>query len=295
LGAPPLRQALLTFSILLCGFGAYGYFLHPRSANLATELFALFGFALTVLVACYPALFASSESRDYNESAKSSPPPIARETIAPTATGSALYSIPATRGFALLGHAALLFIGTFYYLSSGIYYVTSVQAAQSITDKWALFLIPANILLVIGLPGFHAAQSAKSGHISLVGCILWGTSALVGSLALWSAASGTAYQQNGQLRHAVWQLTAAGDWIEIAASVLLFFAIRRAKVFPSWTAYVMLLGIIVNLIWIEVGDTTASADLVQRLGAFAGAIAGGVFGWYLLKPHFRPGFGVFRQ
>jgi hypothetical protein len=67
-------------------------------------------------------------------------------------------------------------------------------------------------------------------------------------------------------------------------------------VFPPWTAYVMLLNIVLAFAWLAGGDNGGiSADIVQRLGSFANSITRVVFAWYMLKSHFGSGFRIFKD
>jgi hypothetical protein len=303
LKGPILRQSVLIGGITTATFGVYGLFIHKQYANSATALLAVVGFVMT-FVGLYITLRASGTDRSHHRTGPSpwtadSKPERRVQTLASLGDKN----IPLTYGLAFLASAVFSFIGTLISLNVDIRSSGTIQFIQNYennVNKFAIFIVCACILQIVGLPGFYAFQSARAHYSSLFGCIALALSSFFGSMALWALASGgPAYQPVYpgffQVNPTYRGLDLIANWLGIIASPLIAIAIIRARVFPTWTAAVMLIGIIVSFIWIAGGDTSPASDVIQRLGALTGAVTTARFALVMMKRQPLGDFGTFRE
>ena len=271
--------------------GVYGFFIQRRYANLANYVITLFGFALTMAGFLY-ALQTSGTDRSRHETVTfpSTPNP---KPVPPSPATQKDRDIPATYGLAFLASAVLTFIGTFMVLSSGVYFTNQAPYIQNVEDKYAVLIVAACVLRVIGLPGFHALQSTKAHYASLFGCIIWAIASVTVAMYLWGLASGSNIYQALQSYH---ELNIINNVLVIFSSIPLAIAIIRARVFPRWTAYLILLNAINSFWWIAGADNGGvNVETIQRLDSFMGSIILAVFAFHMLKRQPLTNFGTFRN
>ena len=267
------------------GFGIYGYFINGQYANLANELLTLFGAVISVIALCFSYLFSADKNWSHHKIGSHSPDP-ARKTgapIGPTIQAQSKSSgIPVIYGAAFLASAVLVFIGTFILLASGTNYTS-----QSTITQASIFIVVSCALLIVGLPGFHALQSARARYYSAFGCILWAASSTTAAMSLWAVASDGLYQ-GGQVNQSYHGLNILSNWLAIFASFFIAAAIRRAGVYPRWTALVIILNIFLSFIWIAGANHGGfTAEAVYRVDALVNSATRAVFAWYMLKSSSR--------
>jgi hypothetical protein len=287
-----ILRAIGTAGFIPLVFGFYGFFIQKRDANLANYAITLFGFAVTLIGFLYGLrTIDTDKSRRETEAAPSTlNPKTAPSTDRPPLVIQGDQYIPAAYGIAFLASAALTFIGTFILLASGIYFTNQTQYVQNVTDKYAVIIVAACILRVIGLPGFHALQSTKARYSSLFGCIIWAIGSVTTVMYFWGMVSGSNIYQALQSYH---ELNIINNLLTICFSALLAIAIKRAGVFPRWTVYVQILNIINSFWWIAGADNGGPAvDTVERLDAFIGAFTMAVFAIYMVKKQLSINFGI---
>ncbi len=183
--------------------------------------------------------------------------------------------IPVMYGLAFFASALLTVIGEFSLLAAG-----NRVTGPSI-NNFAIALVAADLLYAIGLPGFHALQrDTPGGTASLFGCVCAATGTIIGGLSLWVYADG--FNQSAAIPPSFHELAIVSNWVAILADLLLAYAILRARVYPSWTAVLLVIGAILSWTYVHGYDTPAWVT-VYRLDTLVGCIPLVVFAYYMVQ------------
>lgn len=274
-------RAVLILGTIIIGFDIYGYFVNGRYANLANEFLTLYAAVIAIVALCFGYLFSADKNWSRHKTEAQSPEPHAKtgppigETIYAQSKSS---GIPVIYGAAFLASAVLGFIGTFILLAS-----STSNTSQSTIAQASIFIVVSCALLVVGLPGFHALQSARARYYSAFGSILWAASSITAAMSLWAVASDGLYQ-GGQVNQSYHGLNILSNWLAIFASFFIAAAIIRAGAYPPWAALVIILNIFLSFVWIAGANHGGSTtETVYRLDALVNFATRAVFAWYMLK------------
>jgi hypothetical protein len=257
--------------------GIYELFFNKRDANLVANLFTVTGVAIALLQVFvrFPVIPLSVDSSQGPGSAPSGETLAQEPVSAPQPSDQVVRQIPMVYGLGFFLSAILSGIGVLWLLASG------ANSSVETINNYVIASVAASFLYIIGLPGFHALQVLRAGYFSLIGCVLSGTAAIVSILGIWVYAD--AVDQGAVVAPPSFhELGIVASWLDIFAACLIYIAVIRAGIYPRWTAWVLLAGIILSVIWLAGGDT-ASTVVIYRLHSLFTSAAIAVFGWYMVR------------
>jgi len=141
------------------------------------------------------------------------------------------------------------------------------------------------LLLAIGVWSLHAGQALEGGKLSLAGVIILSAGDLI--LAIWVlSAIGTALPDTTDADAIVAALTAEsplfglGTLFILVGSLVFGVSVIRAKVFPSWTGFLLLFSLLAGIVILAAGLPVMLGHLAEGLGF----LSVGLMAWQTLIP-----------